>query len=47
MINLGKLFKSRLHTSKSYQVNNAKNKEYNDMITQKNQIGKKPREDLS
>ena len=47
MINLGKLFKSRLHTSKSYHVNNAKNKEHNDMITQENQTGKTPREDLT
>ena len=44
---LGKLFKNQVNTSISYHVNNAKNKEHNDMITQKNQTGKKPREDLT
>ena len=46
MINLGKLFK-QVNTNKSYQVNNAENKEHNDMITQENQTDKKPGEDLT
>ena len=46
MINSGKLFKSRL-TQKSYHINNAENKEHNDKITQENQTGKKPVEDLT
>ena len=31
----------------SYHVNNEENKEYDNMITQENQTGKKPEEDLT
>ena len=36
-----------VNTDKSYHWNSAEIKEHNDMITQENQIGKKPREDLT
>ena len=47
MINLGKLCRSRLTQINHIIENSAKNKEHNDMITQENQTGKKPGEDLT
>ena len=47
MINLGKLCKSRLTEINHIIENNVENKEHNDMITQENQIAKKPGEDLT
>ena len=36
-----------VNTDKSYHWNSVEIKEHNDMITQENQIGKKPKEDLT
>ena len=37
----------QVNTDKSYHWNSAEIKEHNDMITQENQTGKKPRNDLT
>ena len=47
MINLGKLFRSRLTQVNHIIETVRKDKEHNDMITQENQTGKKPGEDLT
>ena len=47
MINLGKLYRSRLTQINHIIETVKKNKEHNNMIIQENQTGKKPGEDLT